>query len=105
MAPNAPIHLLFLTHTATQVLCWLPLPCPSLTHLPAPHLQAPLSRTHTTSPPHPTPPLVQAQLSPRWQQLVSRDPQGRLDPRGQVWAAPYRWGCLLIAYRSDKLAR
>lgn len=51
------------------------------------------------------PPRAQRQLSPRWQQLVCRDAAGRPDPRGQVWAAPYRWGCLLIAYRRDRLAR
>lgn len=43
-------------------------------------------------------------LPPRWQTLVRRDPQGELDPEGQIWGAPYRWGTLLIAYRRDLLA-
>lgn len=35
------------------------------------------------------------QLSPLWQQSVTRN--------NQVWGFPYRWGTTAIAYRSDKL--
>ncbi|MGK7942766.1 MAG: extracellular solute-binding protein [Crocosphaera sp.] len=42
-------------------------------------------------------------LSPRWQRLVTRDQQGKLDNKGNIWGAPYRWGTTMIAYRSDKL--
>lgn len=40
-----------------------------------------------------------------WQQLVKRNNQGELAPDGQIWGAPYRWGSVVIAYRSDKLAK
>jgi putative spermidine/putrescine transport system substrate-binding protein len=36
-----------------------------------------------------------------WQSLVRRNTQGQPDPNGQVWAAPYRWGTTVIAYRQD----
>lgn len=42
------------------------------------------------------------QLPARWQQLVRRNAQGELDPKGQVWAAPYRWGTTVLAYRRDR---
>lgn len=43
-----------------------------------------------------------AQLPAQWQALVRRDQGGNLDPQGQVWAAPYRWGTLMIAYHKEK---
>lgn len=42
------------------------------------------------------------QIPPTWQQLVRRDAQGQLNPTGQLWAAPYRWGSLVIAYNREK---
>jgi hypothetical protein len=45
------------------------------------------------------------QLSPRWQSLVRRNSSGLVDARGQVYGAPYRWGCSMIAYRPDRLVR
>ena len=42
------------------------------------------------------------ELPQRWQYLVKRNAQGKLDKTGQVWGAPYRWGTTLIAYRRDK---
>lgn len=42
-------------------------------------------------------------LQPQWQTLVTRDRQGQLSQNGEVWAAPYRWGTTVIAYRQDLL--
>lgn len=41
-------------------------------------------------------------LPTRWQELVRRNQQGQLDPKGEVWAAPYRWGYTVIAYNQEK---
>lgn len=43
-----------------------------------------------------------AQVPAQWQALVRRDQSGNLDPQGRVWAAPYRWGTLTIAYHKEK---
>ncbi|MGE5655769.1 MAG: extracellular solute-binding protein [Actinomycetota bacterium] len=42
------------------------------------------------------------QLPEQWRKLVQRNNLGQLDPQGKVWAAPYRWGTTVIAYRADK---
>ncbi|MBD3883077.1 extracellular solute-binding protein [Phormidium tenue FACHB-886] len=41
------------------------------------------------------------QLPPQWRQFVQRDRQGNLNETGELWAAPYRWGTLMMAYRVD----
>jgi putative spermidine/putrescine transport system substrate-binding protein len=42
------------------------------------------------------------QLPEQWHQLVQRNSQGFPDPAGKIWAAPYRWGTTVIAYRADR---
>lgn len=28
-----------------------------------------------------------------------------MDPEGDVWAAPYRWGCMVIAYKTNNFQK
>lgn len=34
-----------------------------------------------------------------------RNHRGELDPHGKVWAAPYRWGSMVIAYKKNKFQK
>ena len=40
------------------------------------------------------------QLSSRWTELVQRDRRGRPSPEGEIWGVPYRWGSLMMVYRT-----
>ncbi|CAI9103432.1 OLC1v1001907C3 [Oldenlandia corymbosa var. corymbosa] len=44
-------------------------------------------------------------LPEEWKAYVRRSNDGKLDPQGQVWAVPYRWGSLVIAYNKRKFER
>ncbi|KAF3449248.1 hypothetical protein FNV43_RR09976 [Rhamnella rubrinervis] len=41
-------------------------------------------------------------LSAKWKVYLRRNNEGAIDPAGKVWAAPYRWGCMVIAYKKSK---
>ena len=45
------------------------------------------------------------ELPGRWQQLMQRDATGFLQADGPVWAAPYRWGSNVIAYRKSRIEK
>lgn len=47
----------------------------------------------------PYPPLNMSQV------YLRRNCEGIIDPSGEIWAAPYRWGCLVIAYKKSKFQK
>ncbi|KDP39729.1 hypothetical protein JCGZ_02749 [Jatropha curcas] len=44
-------------------------------------------------------------LSEKWKVYLRRNREGKIDPNGEVWAAPYRWGTMVIAYKKNKLQK
>ncbi|MQL87652.1 hypothetical protein Taro_020197 [Colocasia esculenta] len=44
-------------------------------------------------------------LSSKWKVYLRRNKKGEIDPYGSIWAAPYRWGCMVIAYKKSKLKK
>ncbi|CAK9179633.1 unnamed protein product [Ilex paraguariensis] len=36
---------------------------------------------------------------------LCRNTEGKLDSEGRVWAAPYRWGSMVIAYKKSKFQK
>lgn len=41
----------------------------------------------------------------KFQVYLRRNCEGELDPKGDIWAAPYRWGCMVIAYKTTKFQK
>lgn len=39
------------------------------------------------------------------QVYLRRNREGDIDPDGKIWAAPYRWGCMVIAYKKSKFQK
>ncbi|KAK9215091.1 hypothetical protein WN944_007094 [Citrus x changshan-huyou] len=44
-------------------------------------------------------------LSHKWQVYLCRNDAGEIDRRGKIWAAPYRWGTMVIAYKKSKFRK
>lgn len=40
-----------------------------------------------------------------FQVYLCRNCKGELDPNGEIWAAPYRWGTMVIAYKKSKFKK
>jgi hypothetical protein len=38
----------------------------------------------------------------KFQVYLRRNSEGEMDPEGDIWAAPYRWGCMVIAYKTNQ---
>ncbi|GAY65700.1 hypothetical protein CUMW_243150 [Citrus unshiu] len=41
-------------------------------------------------------------LSHKWKVYLRSNDAGEIDPRGKIWAAPYRWGTMAIGYKKSK---
>ncbi|KAH1150877.1 hypothetical protein GLYMA_16G106500v4 [Glycine max] len=41
----------------------------------------------------------------KFQVYLRRNREGEMDPKGDIWAAPYRWGCMVIAYKTNKFQK
>ncbi|KAK7386828.1 hypothetical protein VNO78_27165 [Psophocarpus tetragonolobus] len=44
-------------------------------------------------------------LDDKWKVYLRRNSEGEIDPKGDIWAAPYRWGCMVIAYKTNKFQK
>ncbi|KAL9230744.1 hypothetical protein vseg_006056 [Gypsophila vaccaria] len=41
-------------------------------------------------------------LPEKWKIYLRRNNEGKIDPDGRMWAVPYRWGSMVIAYKKSK---
>ncbi|XP_057518788.1 uncharacterized protein LOC130799642 [Amaranthus tricolor] len=41
-------------------------------------------------------------LPEKWKIYLRRNNKGQIDPKGRIWAVPYRWGSMVIAYKKSK---
>ncbi|XP_045786134.1 uncharacterized protein LOC123881483 isoform X1 [Trifolium pratense] len=44
-------------------------------------------------------------LAEKWKVYLRRNSEGEMDPEGDIWAAPYRWGCMVIAYKTNNFQK
>lgn len=44
-------------------------------------------------------------LAEKWKVYLRRNCEGEVDPEGDIWAAPYRWGCMVIAYKTNSFQK
>ncbi|KAG9139968.1 hypothetical protein Leryth_010496 [Lithospermum erythrorhizon] len=44
-------------------------------------------------------------LHENWKVYLRRSSNGKLDPQGKIWAVPYRWGSMVIAYKKSEFAK
>ncbi|KAJ4953337.1 hypothetical protein NE237_030169 [Protea cynaroides] len=44
-------------------------------------------------------------LSDKWKVYLYRNNKGELDSGGEIWAVPYRWGSMVIAYKKSKFQK
>ncbi|KAF3629222.1 putative ethanolamine-phosphate cytidylyltransferase-like isoform X1 [Capsicum annuum] len=44
-------------------------------------------------------------LSEKWKVYLRRSDEGKLDSNGKIWAAPYRWGSIVIAYKKSEFQK
>ncbi|CAM8880745.1 unnamed protein product [Rhodiola kirilowii] len=44
-------------------------------------------------------------LSDKWKIFLRRNSEGAIDSEGKIWAAPYRWGTMVIAYKKTKFQK
>ncbi|KAK7359324.1 hypothetical protein VNO77_01279 [Canavalia gladiata] len=44
-------------------------------------------------------------LDQKWKVYLRRNHEGEIDPKGDIWAAPYRWSCMVIAYKINKFQK